>query len=228
VLSFNDERKKMKPYRIIIADDHSLVRLGLKSIILTDSSLQVIAEAGNGIELLDLVQQDPPDMVILDITMPHLNGIEAVGKIRQSFPLIAILVLTMHTSSQYFYQAIAAGAHGYLMKDDSDVELLTAIKTVQSGKSYISPQLSSEVTEEILMALRDRSKVSFIVLSEREKQVLKLVVQGNTSKKIASMLGLSARTIDHHRANLLRKFKKKNTVDLVHHVIQNAAVLPEK
>ena len=218
----------MKPYRFIIADDHSLIRQGLKSIILKDRSLQIIAEASNGLELLNLLRLDPPDMVILDITMPQLTGIEAVGEIRKSFSEIAILILTMHTSSQYFYQAIAAGAHGYLMKDDSDAELLTAIKTIKDGKSYISPQLSAEVTDEMMTAFRDQGKVPFIVISNREKQVLKLVVQGCSSKKIAKMLELSPRTIDHHRASLLKKFKMKNTVDLVNHVVRNAVVIPEK
>jgi DNA-binding NarL/FixJ family response regulator len=218
----------MKPYRIIIADDHCLIRQGLKSIISRDRSLQIIAEACNGLELLDLVHQDPPDMVIVDITMPQLNGIEAVGKIRKSFPWVAILVLTMHANSQYFYQAIAAGAHGYLMKDDSDAELLIAINTVKDGKTYISPQLATDVTDEVMTAFRGLCKVPFIVLSNREKQVLKLVVQGSTSRKIADTLGLSPRTIDHHRANLLKKFKLKNTVDLVNHVVRNAVVIPEK
>ncbi len=212
----------MKLYRIIIADDHSLIRQGLKSIIMQDPSMQIIGEAGNGIELLNILKEKSPEMVILDITMPQLNGIEAVGKIRQSFPAISILVLTMHTNSQYFYRAIAAGAHGYLMKEDSDAELLNAIKTIREGRSYISPQMSSGVTDEVMTACRDQCKVPFIVLSEREKQVLKLVVQGCSSRKIAVMLELSPRTIDHHRANLLKKFKMKNTVDLVNHVVRNA------
>lgn len=215
----------MKLYRIIIADDHSLIRQGLKSIILQDRSLQIVGEAGNGLELLNLLRQEATDMVILDITMPQLNGIEAVGQIRKLFPAIAILVLTMHANSQYFYQAIAAGAHGYLMKDDSDAELLIAIKTIKDGKSYISPQMSSGVTAEVMTAFRDQGKIPFIVLSEREKQVLKLVVQGGSSRKIATLLDLSPRTIDHHRANLLKKFKMKNTVDLVNHVVRNAVVI---
>lgn len=215
----------MKLYRIIVADDHSLIRQGLKSIITQDRSLQIVGEAGDGLELLNLLRQEATDMVILDITMPQLNGIEAVGKIRKSFPAIAILVLTMHANSQYFYQAITAGAHGYLMKDDSEAELLIAIKTIKEGKSYISPQMSSGVTDEVMTAFRDQGKIPFIVLSEREKQVLKLVVQGGSSRKIATLLALSPRTIDHHRANLLKKFKMKNTVDLVNHVVRNAAVI---
>lgn len=218
----------MKTYRIIIADDHSLIRQGLKSIIRQDPSLQIVAEAGDGLELLEQLGRRHADMVILDITMPQLNGIEAVAEVRKRHPEIDILILTMHTNSQYFYQAIAAGAHGYLMKDDSDAELLTAVNTIREGRSYISPQLSAGVTDEMMTAFRDQSKIPFVVLSEREKQVLKLVVQGCSSKKIGTALGLSPRTIDHHRASVLKKFKMKNTVDLVNHVVRNAVLLSDK
>jgi DNA-binding NarL/FixJ family response regulator len=211
----------MAPYRIVIADDHSLIRQGLKSLIQQDASLRIIAEAGDGVELLERLQQHPPDMVILDITMPHLNGIEAVGRIKKLYPSMVILILTMHSDSLHFYQAMAAGAHGYLIKDDSDSELLTAIKTIREGKSYISSQLSPEVTGEVIAGFRDQVKAPFLLLSDREKQVLQLVVQGLSSKAIGEMLDLSPRTIDHHRASLLKKYKMKNTVDLVNHVVRS-------
>jgi DNA-binding NarL/FixJ family response regulator len=222
-----ESRVEMKPYRIIIADDHSLIRQGLKTIIVHDPSLTIVAEAGNGLELLEMARIHPADMVILDITMPQLNGLEAIAEIRKIRPETAVLMLTMHTCSQFFYQAIAAGAHGYLMKEDSDAELLNAIATIRKGKSYISPKLSTNVTDEVMNAFRDQGKVPLVVLSDREKQVLKLVVQGCSSKMIGSTLHLSPRTIDHHRANLLKKFKMKNTVDLVNHVVRNALILPD-
>lgn len=215
----------MKPYRIIIADDHTLIRQGLKTIIDREPSLIIVAEASNGVELLDLLQSNAADMVILDIAMPQLNGLDAMVEIRKLKPEIDILMLTMYPNRQYFYQAIAAGAHGYLMKEDSETELLHAIDTIRSGKSYISPRLSADVTDEVITAFRDQGKVPLVVLSEREKQVLKLVVQGGSSKKIGKMLELSPRTIDHHRASLLKKFKMKNTVDLVNHVVRNALII---
>lgn len=218
----------MKPYRIIIADDHSLIRQGLKTIICNEPSLVIVAEAGNGLELLELLKSHPADLVILDITMPQLNGLDAMAEILKIIPEIRILMLTMHASSQYFFQAIAAGAHGYLMKEDSESELLHAISTIRGGKSYISPRLSADVTDEVMAAFRDQGKVPLVVLSDREKQVLKLVVQGCSSKKIGQMLKLSPRTIDHHRASLLRKFKMRNTVDLVNHVVRNALILPDE
>lgn len=214
----------MKPYRLLIADDHSLIRQGLKSIIGQEPSLQVIGEAANGVDLLDLLRRDPPDMVILDITMPRLNGIEAMEQIKELCPEVAILILTMHSGSQYFYSAIAAGAHGYLIKEDSETELLTAIQAIRQGKPYISTQLCAEGGEEGGGSLNGQGRLPLSALSEREKEVLRLVVRGHSSKEIATQLGLSPRTVDHHRASLIRKFRMKNTIDLVNHVVRNGVV----
>lgn len=217
----------MAPYRIIIADDHSLIRQGLKILVHTDATLSVVGEASNGQELLDRLQEQPADMVIVDITMPQLNGIDAVAKIRTLYPQIAILVLTMHSGSHYFYQAMAAGADGYLMKDDSDLELLTAIGAIRTGKPYVSSRLSTELAEGLIGGIRNHHTPPLDALSDREKQVLHLVVQGLSSKEIGNMLKLSPRTIDHHRASVLKKFKMKNTVDLVNHVISNGILLSD-
>ncbi len=211
-------------YRIVIADDHSLIRKGLRTIIELESDMQVIGEAGDGKQLLRFLASEQPDMVIMDISMPNINGIDAIGKVLALYPEIRILMLTMHRNSQYFYNAISAGAHGYLIKDDSDTELLTAIDTVRSGKTYISPQLSSEVADTMLSAFREHRDPSIISLTPRERDVLDLVVKGHTSKQIADILCLSPRTIDHHRASLLKKFKMKNTVDLVKYVVKNSLV----
>ena len=216
-----------KPYRIIIADDHSLIRKGLRTIIELESDIQVIGEAGDGQELLVLLSSEQPDLIIMDISMPRINGIEAVREVVEKYPGVRVLMLTMHRNSQYFYNAISAGAHGYLMKDDSDTELLTAIRTVQSGKSYVSPQLSNEVTDELISAFRDHREIPIIQLTDREREVLQFVVKGYTSKKMADILCLSPRTVDHHRAKLLKKFKMKNTVDLVKHVVRNSIVVSE-
>lgn len=218
----------MTPYRIIIADDHSLIRQGIKTIIGQEKTLEVIAEAADGMELMTRLSQQVPDMVILDISMPRMNGIDVVTEMHEHFPKVQILILSMHTNAQYFYHVISAGAHGYLLKDDSDTELLTAIHTVQKGKTYVSPQLVTEVTGDMVSAFRDNKEIPIIQLTDREKQVLHMVVKGHTSKQIAAILCLSPRTVDHYRANLLKKFKMKNTVDLVNHVLSNSIVLPEK
>jgi DNA-binding NarL/FixJ family response regulator len=217
-----------KPFRIIIADDHSLIRQGLKSIIHNDPELLVVGEATNGRELLDLLAVMEVDLVVLDISMPKMSGLETIEPIRQQFPDTKVLILTMHRNAQYFFHTISAGAHGYLMKDDSDAELLGAISVIRQGKNYISPQLSSEVTDEMVGAFRERRDIiSTVKLSSREKQVLQMVVKGLTSKQMAEHLCLSPRTIDHYRASLLKKYRMKNTVDLVKHVVRNNIVIME-
>ncbi len=217
----------MKPYRIIIADDHSLIRKGIKSIISQTENMEVVSEAADGQELIDQIGEHQPDMVILDISMPKMNGIETVSILRERFADVRILILTMHAQAQYFYQTISSGAHGYLLKDDSDTELCTAIETVHQGKIYISPQLVSEVSGGMVSAIHDQKESPIVKLTKREKQVLRMVVKGKTSKQMAETLCLSPRTIDHHRASLLKKFKKKKTVDLVNHVVRNSIVVPE-
>ena len=217
----------MAPYSIIIADDHSLLRQGIKSILRQDGSVKVIGEAADGLELFTRLSEQVPDMVILDISMPRMNGIEAVVDVREHFPAVRILILTMHANSQYFYHVISAGAHGYLLKDESDTELLNAIATIRRGEVYVSPQLVSEVTGDMVSAFQERRESPIVQLTDREKQVLQLVVKGHTSKQMAAILCLSPRTIDHYRANLLKKFKMKNTVDLVNHVLSNSIVVPE-
>ncbi len=215
-------------FRIIIADDHSLIREGIKSILTQDGTITVVAEASNGIDLLSVLKQQQADLIILDISMPDMNGLEAVAKIKEKFPEVKILIVTMHGNNQYFYHAISAGVHGYLMKEDSDAELLKAITIIRSGKTYVSPQLQKDISSDMISAFREQASVPAIKLSAREKEVLQLVVKGCTSKEIAVNLQLSPRTVDHHRANLLRKFNMKNTVDLVNFVIRNNVFLNEK
>lgn len=217
----------MKPYRIIIADDHSLIRQGIKAMIGQEAGLEVVGEVADGGELLTAMAKRLPDMVILDISMPLVNGIEAVTKIHSSYPTVRILVLTMHSDTQYFYHAVSAGAHGYLLKDDSDTELLPAIKAIQRGQLYVTPQLVTKVTVEMVAAYRNHKGIPLIHLTNREKQVLQMVVKGWTSKQMAKVLCLSPRTVDHYRSSLLKKFKMKNSVDLVNHAIKNSLIVPE-
>ena len=207
----------MNSYRIIIADDHSLIRQGIKAMIGQEKGLQVIAEAADGRELLDTLKEAQPDMVILDISMPQVNGIEAVGRIHQLYPEVRMLVVTMQSNTQYYYHAISAGAHGYLLKDDSDTELLPAIQQIRDGKDYISPQMALGIPQ----GIRDPKNK----LTKREKEVLKLVVNGLTSRQIGDKLCISPRTVGNHRSNLLKKFNMKNSVDLVNYVVKNPFVV---
>lgn len=215
----------MKPernsFRILLADDHVLIRHGIKNIIKTDDTFQVVGEVSNGEELMVFLKDAEVDMIILDISMPGIGGMEATKLVKHQYPMIKILMLTMHNNKQYFYNAMAAGADGYLMKDDSDQELLVAIEKVMSGKSYISPYMVDDFADDVINMYRTEKKSPFPELTKREKEILQLVVQGYTSKKMAKHLNLSQRTIDHHRSNLLRKFNSKNSIDLVNYAVRN-------
>jgi len=223
------ERKmdtKQSQYTILLADDHALIRHGIRNLISNNPALKVVGEVGDGEELLEFLKKIQPELLILDISMPKLTGIEAVSRVKKLYPDIKILMLTMHKNKQYFYHAMSAGADGYLMKEDSDEELLLAIKRIQDGKSYLSPFLSQDFADDVISAYRNNKSSPFETLTNREREVLNLVVEGHTSKVMASMLCLSPRTVDHHRANLLRKFEMKNSVDLVNFAVRNGFVTP--
>ena len=210
--------------RILLADDHVLIRHGIKNIIAKNSALQVVGEVSNGEELLDNLEKKSVDLIILDISMHRIGGIEAVGLVKGRYPWIRVLILTMHKSKHYFYHAMAAGADGYLVKDDSDEELLVAINTVMGGKNYISPVFAQDFADDVINTYRHKKQITFQELTKREKEILQLVVDGYTSRQMADHLGLSPRTVDHHRANLLRKFKMKNSVDLVNFAVRNGFI----
>lgn len=209
---------------ILLADDHVLIRHGIKNIIKRDTSFIVAGEVSNGEELLEFLKKQEVELIILDISMPGLGGMEVVGLVKSKYPHIKILMLTMHNNKQYFYKAMSAGADGYLLKDDSDSELLVAIDKVLSGKSYISPYISEDFADDVISMYRNEKKSPLQDLTKRENEILQLVVKGFTSKQIAKKLYLSQRTIDHHRSSLLRKFKRKNSVDLVNYAVRNGLV----
>ena len=213
--------------RILLADDHVLIRHGIKNIIKRNEKFQITGEVSNGEELLAFLENQTVDMIILDISMPGVGGMEAVGLVKAKYPKIKVLMLTMHKNKQYFYNAMAAGADGYLMKDDSETELLVAIEKVLSGKKYISPFMAEDFANDVINMYRNEKKSPLQEMTKREKEILQLVVGGYTSKKIAAHLDLSQRTVDHHRSNLLRKFNKKNSVDLVNFAVRNGFVTSE-
>lgn len=217
----------IEKYRIVLADDHALIRHGIKNIISQDGRLEIVGEVGNGEELLNTLAGKTVDLLILDISMPKISGIDLTEILKKRYPSMKILILTMHKSKQFLHRAISAGADGYLVKSDSDKEILLAIEKIEQGKTYISPYLADDFTEDVLQAYRDPAASPFKNLTTREKQILSLVVDGYTSKAMAAKLNLSPRTVDHHRANLLKKFDMKNSVDLVNFAIRNGYVALE-
>jgi DNA-binding NarL/FixJ family response regulator len=216
----------VNPCRIIIADDHLLFRQGLKSLLGARSDLEVVGEAADGLQLLDLLNQLSPDIILLDISMPNLRGIEAIHEIKRAHPGMKILILTMHKDKQYLEQAISAGARGYLLKEDADTELFSAIEKIRRGRIYVSPNLLEELTDDWVLTIRGDSNVSLEAqhLTVREKEVLKLIAEGKGSKEIAALLFISARTVERHRANIMQKLGAKKTADLVKHAVQKGYV----
>jgi len=216
----------MEPYRVVLADDHILVRQGLKRILEEMADLEVIGEAGNGLELLKLLERITPQMILLDISMPNLRGIEAIREIKALHPEAKILIITMHKDKEYLYQAISAGANGYFLKEDADTELSTAIETIRRGKVYISPLLSGDLADDWAQTYRAKSKLPYEpdTLTTREREVLKMIAEGKSSKDIADLFFISVRTVERHRANLMDKLGIKKTADLVKYAIQKGYV----
>lgn len=212
----------ISPYDIILADDHVLLRQGLRRIIEEADDMKVIGEVGDGLELLRFMKIKTTQMVILDISMPNLRGLEAIREIRASHPGVRILVLTMHKDKEYMSQAISAGAQGYLLKEDADLELFAAIRKIREGGLYISPQLSEGLVSD--WAKIRRGELTPLgedeQLTTREIEVLKLIAEGKLSKDVANLLFISVRTVERHRANIMKKLNLKNMADLIKYAMR--------
>jgi len=207
-------------YRIILADDHIMFRQGIKWILKEFKGVEVVGEANDGFELLELLKHVATDMVILDISMPKMRGIEVTREIKMTHPGVKVLILTMHKSPEYLYHAISAGAEGYLIKEDADTVLLDAIKKMKEGRDYISPLLSEMLNNELIQIFRGKRQFPLEGLTTREREVTKLIADGKSSQEIADLFCISVRTVQHHRANIMRKLKAGKTADLVRYAIR--------
>lgn len=216
----------MKPCQIVLADDHLLIRRGLRKIIDGQPGLTVVGDVGDGLELLNLLEGGCLDLVLLDISMPNIRGIEAIGQIKKLCPDIKILMLTMHSSKELLVSAMQAGADGYALKEDSDQELLLAIQQCMEGKRYLAPSLAKELSDQELERLSSPPvRIAPEQLTVREKQVLTLVAEGRKSKEVAKLLSISIRTVEHHRANIMKKTEIRSTADLIKYAIQKGFIV---
>ncbi len=210
--------------KIFIADDHTIIRDGLRRIIEEVHGYKVVGETGDGLQILPLIRKLKPDIILLDISMPNLRGIEAIHKIRKVDKKVKILVLTMHKNEDYVYECFISGAQGYILKDDAATELMFAIESIKRNKTYVSPSFSSDVIKNLVKRSSTKRGSSFGVLTQREREVLKLIAEGKTSKRAAKLLGISPRTVEHHRLSIMRKLGVSNTARLIRYAIENGLV----
>ncbi|MEA1947725.1 MAG: response regulator transcription factor [Thermodesulfobacteriota bacterium] len=211
--------------KIVIAEDQTLVRQGLRSLLESEKKLKVVAEAGDGIEAIRCVEKHKPDLVLMDLAMPKMSGLSALKDIKNRYPDTKIIALTLHSSEEYILEAFKSGADGYCLKKDSHGELLSAIKSIYSGKSYISPSISSKVLEGYLEGRKKiKKKTSWETLTQREKEVLKLVGEGYSSIEIGDILCISSKTVDKHRSNIMNKINLHSAAALAAYAIEKGLV----
>ncbi|MEJ2701149.1 MAG: response regulator transcription factor [Sedimentisphaerales bacterium] len=212
--------------RIIIADDHAIVRHGLSRAFDQQEDINVIGQAKNGLATIELVRKLSPDVVVMDIAMPDLNGIEATRQIVAASPNVKVIGLSMHSSNRYVREMFKAGASGYLLKDCAFEELLEAIRNVAQGKTYVSPSVGDIVVQDFLHGTGDETS-AFSTLTTRERQVLQLLAEGNTTKQVAQRLYISPKTVEAHRLRVMNKLNIDNIAQLTKYAIQEGLTLPE-
>jgi DNA-binding NarL/FixJ family response regulator len=217
-----------KKQTIVIAEDYTILREGLRALISSNPDFEVVAEAGDGQEAINFVEKLKPDLVLMDLSMPRMNGMDAIREIRKRVPETKVVVLTMHKTEEHILAAFKAGADGYVLKDATHDELIMAIKNVLSGKRYLSPGISQTVLEGYLEGRKTvKPETSWETLTQREREVLKLVAEGYRNKQIAEYLCISVKTAEKHRANLMEKLDLHNAQALTALAIEKGLVSHE-
>jgi two-component system, NarL family, response regulator NreC len=211
--------------RILLADDHGLVRKGLRLLVESQEGLEVVGEASDGREAVRLAAQLRPDIAILDIAMPNLNGIDAAAQIVKSCADVRVVILSMHSDETYVVRALDAGARGYLLKDSAEDDLVQAIRTVAEGRPYFSPAISATLLEDYVRTLRQRGLTdSYDLLTDREKEVLQLLAAGKSNKEVAALLNISPYTVETHRTNMMQKLNLHNTAEIVLYAVRKKII----
>ncbi|MBK7175979.1 MAG: response regulator transcription factor [Chloroflexi bacterium] len=208
--------------KVFLADDHKVVRDGLHLLLSAEADIEVVGGASNGLEAIDLVAQLRPDVVVMDIAMPGMNGIEAMAQILRANPAIKVIFLSMHATKEYIFQALQAGARGYLLKESAGIEVVNAVRMVYLGGSYLSPKISNQVIEGYVRPKDDDADIDPLsALSPRERQIFRLVVEGKSSAEIAKMLFLSPKTVDTYRSRLMQKLGVSDLLSLFKFAVQH-------
>jgi DNA-binding NarL/FixJ family response regulator len=213
----------MATVSIVLADDHQLFRTGLRQLIERHRELAVVGEAAPGLAAGEAARELQPDIVLMDISMPEMNGIEAARRISEDCPDSRVIVLSMHADRRYIYEALRAGAKGYLLKDAAPEELLRAIERVMHGQFYLSAKINEQVIRDFIQLPQDRGS-SFIVLSAREREVLQLLAEGKSAKQIANLLNLSVKTVETHRQHIMDKLNLHSLPELTRYAIREGLI----
>ncbi|MFQ5826797.1 MAG: response regulator [Dehalococcoidia bacterium] len=215
----------MATIRVLLADDHAILREGVRILLESQPGIQVVGDASNGLEVLDKLPSLCPDVVVMDITMPHMNGLEATRRIKDLYPDIQILVLTMHESQDFFFQLLSAGASGYVLKEDTYMELVGALRTIVQGGVYVSPLIVKKLAGDYLQRVKvgDEER-SYAQLTKREREVLRLLAEGKTNREIADQLCMGVNTVQTHRLHIMEKLNLHNKADLIKYAIRKGLI----
>jgi len=215
----------VKKIRILIADDHGIVRKGLRLQLEQNDDFEVIAEATDGREAVRLAEELAPDVVIMDIAMPNLNGIEATTQLVKKNPQVGVIILSMYSDETYLMRTLAAGAKGYLLKDSADVDLHRAVQVVAEGKPFFSPAIADTLLEDYMRQLQQRGlQDSYDLLTEREKEILQLLAEGKSNKDVAGILNLSTNTVETHRTRIMQKLDLHSTAEIVLYAVRKGII----
>ncbi|HLK49504.1 MAG TPA: response regulator transcription factor [Bryobacteraceae bacterium] len=215
----------MSLVRILIVDDHPFLRTGLRHVLEEHSEFQIVGEASDGWEGVRLAEKERPDVAILDIGMPNLNGIDAAQHIRESAPGTSIIMLSVHSDESYVLRALKAGARAYLLKQSAEADLIAAVKAVSQGKSFFSPAVSQMLLDDYMRQLRERDvEDTYELLTMREREILQLVAEGKSNKEIANVLHLSPYTVETHRANLMEKLNLHSVPELILYAVRKGVI----
>ncbi|MGW3741212.1 response regulator [Streptomyces sp. NPDC005146] len=212
--------------RILLADDHALVRRGIRLILDSEPDLTVVAEAGDGAEAVEAARIHQPDLAILDIAMPRLTGLQAARELARTQPGLRLLILTMYDNEQYFFEALAAGASGYVLKSVADRDLVEACRATMRGEPFLYPGAVNALIRNYLDRAREGGTIPAKAITDREEEILKLVAEGHTSQEIADILVISVKTVERHRANLLEKLGMKDRLELTRYAIRVGLIEP--
>ena len=215
-----------EPVRILLADDHALVRQGVRLILDAQPDLQVVAEAGDGAEAVEIVRRQEVDLAVLDVAMPRMTGLQAAREIARRRSGLPILMLSMHDNEQYFFESLKAGASGYVLKSVADQDLVDAVRAAMRGEPFVYPGVMSTIVRSYLDRLRRGERVPETVLTSREDEVLKLIAEGQSTREIAQALTISPKTVERHRANILAKIGMRDRTQLTRYAIRAGLVEP--